>query len=72
MFGVERLVNFLDRQAGDDVPPPEAVRRLVRALMGHQQGHLSDDATLLMVEWRSGRQHALVPGLSAGEGVGAA
>jgi serine phosphatase RsbU (regulator of sigma subunit) len=61
LFGVERLVNFLDRQSNDDVPPPEAVRRLVRGLMVHQQGHLSDDATVLMVEWRSGRQRALLP-----------
>jgi serine phosphatase RsbU (regulator of sigma subunit) len=72
MFGVERLVNFLNRQSDDDVAPPEAVRRLVRALMLHQQGHLSDDATLLMVEWHSGRQHVLVPGPPAGDGVGAA
>lgn len=71
MFGVERLVNFLNRQSDDDVAPPEAVRRLVRALMAHQQGHLSDDATLLMVEWRSGRQHVLLPEPPPDGGVGA-
>ncbi|GAA2727528.1 PP2C family protein-serine/threonine phosphatase [Cellulomonas aerilata] len=69
-FGVERLVGFLNGQADDDVPAPEAVRRLVRALMVHQQGHFSDDATLLMVEWRSGRHRTLLPGppLTGGPG----
>jgi len=70
-FGVERLVDFLNRQSDDDVPPPEAVRRLMRALMVHQQGHLSDDATLLMVEWRSHREHVLLPEPAGGGAVSA-
>ena len=70
-FGVERLVDFLNRQSDNDVPPPEAVRRLVRALMAHQQGHLTDDATLLMVEWHSDRQHTLLPSDAGAGDVGA-
>jgi len=37
------------------------MRRVVRALLAHQQGHLSDDATLLLLEWRSGNEQALIP-----------
>ncbi len=61
LFGVDRLVEFLGRESDDVLPPPEAVRRLIRSLLAHQQGHLTDDATLLMVEWRSGRQQVLLP-----------
>ena len=34
---------------------------MVRDLMLHQQGQLSDDATLLMVEWRGNRHPRLLP-----------
>ncbi len=37
------------------------MRRVVRALLTHQQGQLSDDATMLLLEWRSGNEHALLP-----------
>jgi hypothetical protein len=29
------------------------MRRVVHALLAHQQGRLSDDATLLLLEWRT-------------------
>ncbi len=35
--------------------------RVVRALLAHQQGQLSDDATLLLLEWRSGNEQTLIP-----------
>jgi hypothetical protein len=37
------------------------MRRVIHALLAHQQSQLSDDATLLLVEWRSGREQAMFP-----------
>lgn len=37
---------------GDDpVPAPETLRQLNRAIVDYQSGRLSDDATIVMVEW---------------------
>lgn len=52
-FGDARLADLLTRHFADHLPTPETLRRVVRALLDHQQGQLSDDATLLLVEWRS-------------------
>ncbi len=60
-YGVERLVELLTRHLAGGLPTPETMRRVVRALLAHQQGQLSDDATLLLLEWRSGTEHALLP-----------
>ena len=60
-FGVERLVDLLTRNLAGALPTPETMRRVVRALLAHQQGQLSDDATLLLLEWRSGQEEALLP-----------
>jgi hypothetical protein len=37
------------------------MRRVVRALLEHQQGRLDDDATLLLVEWRGDARQRPVP-----------
>jgi hypothetical protein len=50
-FGHARLVDFLEREAAADHPPPETVRRLVQAVLAHQHGVLQDDATVLLVHW---------------------
>ena len=55
-FGPERLVDLVSRNLAGGLPTPETMRRVVRALLGHQQGQLSDDATLLLLEWRSANQ----------------
>jgi len=60
-FGVERLVELLTRHLAGGLPIPETMRRVVRALLAHQQGQLTDDATLLLLEWRSDTEHALLP-----------
>jgi hypothetical protein len=56
-FGERRLVDLLSREEASGRPAPETMRRLIRAVVAHQQGALQDDATLLFVEWlgRSGR-----------------
>ena len=60
-FGPERLVDLLSRNLAGGLPTPETMRRVVRELLKHQQGQLSDDATMLLLEWRSGNEQALLP-----------
>ncbi|MGY1733454.1 PP2C family protein-serine/threonine phosphatase [Geodermatophilus sp. SYSU D01045] len=50
-FGEQRLVEFLTRAAAAGQPPPETVRRLVRAVLDHQGGVLQDDASILIASW---------------------
>jgi len=53
-FGLDRLVDFIERQDGDGLPAPETLRRLRHAVLAHQRGQLQDDATLVLVEWGPG------------------
>ncbi|MBM0231137.1 serine/threonine-protein phosphatase [Micromonospora sp. STR1_7] len=52
-FGVDRLVEFATRAIADQLPLPETARRLVHAILEHQDDRLQDDATILLAEWRS-------------------
>jgi Stage II sporulation protein E (SpoIIE) len=61
LFGLSRLVDLLARTHAAALPAPETLRRVVHALLEHQQNQLTDDATLLLVEWRGGSQHQLLP-----------
>jgi hypothetical protein len=54
-FGLERLTDFFIHHGDARIPPPETLRRLNRAVIDYQQGRLSDDATIVMVEWRPDR-----------------
>jgi serine phosphatase RsbU (regulator of sigma subunit) len=58
-FGEERLADLVVRAelAGD--PPPETMRRLMGSVMEHQAGQLQDDASIVMVEWRTGSEGQL-------------
>ena len=60
-FGPERLVDLVSRNLAGGLPTPETMRRVVRELLEHQQGQLTDDATLLLLEWRTGHETALLP-----------
>jgi serine phosphatase RsbU (regulator of sigma subunit) len=51
-FGDERLADLITRSLADGLPAPETMRRAVRALLEHQQGRLSDDASLALLQWR--------------------
>lgn len=62
-FGVERLVDLLVRNFAGGLPAPETMRRVVRALLEHQQGRLDDDATLLLVQWQVEDESRLLPQL---------
>jgi hypothetical protein len=50
-FGEHRLVDLLTREAAARLPPPETSRRLIRAVLGHQDGMLQDDASILLARW---------------------
>jgi len=60
-FGIDRLVDFLEREATDGTPLPEVVRRVCRRILDHQGGELQDDATVLLVQWTSRGQALLDP-----------
>ena len=51
-FGVERLCDLVIRHLAGGLPAAETMRRVVRELLDHQGGQLSDDASLLLLEWR--------------------
>ena len=50
-FGEDRLEEFLTREMAADHPPPETARRLVHAVLDHQDGMLQDDASVLLARW---------------------
>jgi serine phosphatase RsbU (regulator of sigma subunit) len=50
-FGLERLRDFLEREAAAEVPAEDLLRRLVRAVLEYQGTALRDDATLLLLHW---------------------
>ena len=54
LFGRERLGGLLERAVASGLPSSEVMRRLMHALLAHQQGRLQDDATLLLLEWPDG------------------
>ena len=55
-FGVERLTELVLRHLASGLAAAETMRRVTRALLDHQQGQLDDDATLLLLEWRTGNE----------------
>ncbi|WP_249645418.1 PP2C family protein-serine/threonine phosphatase [Nocardia sputi] len=55
-FGEARLFDFLRREAAAGYPPPETARRLIKAVLSHQNGELQDDATVLLARWTQPRQ----------------
>lgn len=60
-FGEQRLADLLTRNLAARLPTPETMRRVVRTLLDHQQGQLTDDATLLLIEWRPEHIDSLLP-----------
>ena len=51
-FGVDRLKDLLERHLGMGLVASEVLRRTAAAVVEHRAGHLEDDATLVMLEWR--------------------
>ncbi|HST66872.1 MAG TPA: PP2C family protein-serine/threonine phosphatase, partial [Mycobacteriales bacterium] len=50
-FSDERLADFVVRASASGHSGPEVLRRLIQAVLAHQDGELQDDATLLLLEW---------------------
>jgi hypothetical protein len=50
-FGTGRLGDFVIRHSSAGTPAPETLRRLNRAIVEYQHGRLSDDATIVLLEW---------------------
>lgn len=51
-FGEGRMHELIEQVEADGVPVQESLRRLSGVLMSERGGATTDDATLLMVEWR--------------------
>lgn len=54
-FGAGRLADLAGQHASDLLEPEEVVRRLVRAVVEHQDERLADDATMVLVQWHGSR-----------------
>jgi serine phosphatase RsbU (regulator of sigma subunit) len=50
-FGLDRFTDFLIRHHADGLPVAETLRRLIHAVLDYHDGHLNDDATVLLCEW---------------------
>jgi serine phosphatase RsbU (regulator of sigma subunit) len=61
-FGTERLSDFVIRHSNAGTPAPETLRRLTQAITDYQHGKLTDDATIVLLEWMPDRPgRSLVP-----------
>jgi serine phosphatase RsbU (regulator of sigma subunit) len=58
-FGETRLRDLIERAGHNGQPVQETVRRLSHDLMLERGGVTTDDATLLLIEWRGGTAHHL-------------
>jgi Stage II sporulation protein E (SpoIIE) len=61
LFSLQRLGEFIERQAASGQAAPETLRGLREAIIERREGSLRDDATAVLVEWRRGGGHALLP-----------
>jgi hypothetical protein len=61
LFTVERLGEFIEREAASGQAAPETLRRLREAIIERHEGDLRDDATAVLLEWRRGTQRNVVP-----------
>jgi serine phosphatase RsbU (regulator of sigma subunit) len=53
-FGLDRLSDFVIRTTATGLPAPEVLRRLDRVILDFQDGRLSDDATIVLLDWAPG------------------
>ena len=60
-FGADRLADLITRASAAEQPAPETMRRLMHAILDHQAGGLQDDATTMLVEWKSGGEQRITP-----------
>jgi len=60
-FGANRLADLVMRESAAGQPAPETMRRLMHAILDHQAGALQDDATTMLVEWKTGGEQRITP-----------
>jgi serine phosphatase RsbU (regulator of sigma subunit) len=60
-FGEQRLADFIATAVAAGDPAPEMVRRLMRHVLIHQADQLQDDASIVILEWRTGEEHRMLP-----------
>jgi hypothetical protein len=60
-FGSRRLADLVVREDAAGRPAPETMRRLMHAILAHQNGELQDDATAMLVEWQTGDVDRITP-----------
>jgi hypothetical protein len=60
-FSFEDVSGYIEREAAAGQSAPETLRRIRHAFIGREQADLGDDATALLIEWRSGGEHKLMP-----------
>ena len=48
----------MTRASAEGQSPPETMRRLMHAILEHQEGELQDDATTMLVEWNGNQRRA--------------
>ena len=60
-FGEQRLADFISAAVSAGQPSPETVRRLMRHVLDHQNDHLQDDASIVVLEWLTGAPRRVVP-----------
>ena len=51
-FGTDQLVELVTRHLAAGLSPSETMRRVTSALLDYHQGKLSDDASLLLLQYR--------------------
>ncbi|MFC0865683.1 PP2C family protein-serine/threonine phosphatase [Sphaerimonospora cavernae] len=59
LFGLRRFSDFVIKREADGTSAPETLRRLIHSILRHQRGRLQDDATVMLVEWRTERLYQL-------------
>ncbi|MFD5575035.1 PP2C family protein-serine/threonine phosphatase [Streptomyces cadmiisoli] len=57
-FGEKQLVDFVTRALAAGEPAPEALRRLIHAILDDHHGQLQDAAPSVLAEWHPGTDHA--------------
>ena len=60
-FTLEDVSRYIEREAAAGQTAPETLRRIRHAIIGHEGVELRDDATALLIEWRRGAEHKLMP-----------
>ena len=58
-FGEKRLADFIAAAVAAGESAPETVRQLMRHVLDHQADQLQDDASIVVLEWRTGDEAKL-------------